>query len=360
MNDFDFMEPSKLKLAKGDDINEIKKKAISKLPWIEKYRPKKIEDIVSQEKIVSMLKNELNNHNLPHMLFYGPPGTGKTSTILAIGRELFGPEMMKSRIIELNASDDRGINAVRNKIKIFARNAINKYNPNKEYPCPPYKIIILDEADSMTTDAQSALRKIMEDYSQITRFCFICNYISKIIEPISSRCSKFKFAALNKDTMINKLQTIANSENINNTPELLQTVVDLSKGDMRKAIMMLQNIKYQQSFLKRNINCDDVIEINGYISNTEMKSLINIIKTGTFQQIINEAKEIVSNGHPIDYFLERFYNYILNDTDILDKHKSKISIHFSDNQQKLIEGADEYLHLLDILTYCYMVLQNKF
>src|SRR5690606_13947283 len=125
-----------------------------------------------------------------------PPGSGKTSTILAIAMELFGPKKIKDRVIELNASDERGINVVRNKIVTFAKTAIGQSDP--KFTCPPYKIIILDEADAMTIEAQSALRKTMEDNSGITRSCFICNYINQIIEPITSRCVKFRFKPLNK------------------------------------------------------------------------------------------------------------------------------------------------------------------
>ena len=152
-------------------------------PWVEKYRPKQLDDIAAQGHAVTVLKKTLQSANLPHMLFYGPPGTGKTSTILALAKELFGPELMKSRILELNASDERGISIVREKVKNFARLTVSKPSKNdlENYPCPPYKIIILDEADSMTSDAQSALRRTMETYSGVTRFCLICNYVKMCI-----------------------------------------------------------------------------------------------------------------------------------------------------------------------------------
>ncbi|KAI0312728.1 P-loop containing nucleoside triphosphate hydrolase protein, partial [Amylostereum chailletii] len=145
-------------------------------PWVEKYRPKTIDDVSAQEHIVAVLEKTLSSTNLPHMLFYGPPGTGKTSTILALARQLYGPDNFRTRVLELNASDERGISIVRDKVKNFARQtprAQTVASDGKVYPCPPYKIIILDEADSMTQDAQAALRRIMENYARITRFCLV-------------------------------------------------------------------------------------------------------------------------------------------------------------------------------------------
>lgn len=177
------------------------------------------------------------------MLFYGPPGTGKTSTILALAKELYGPEMFKSRVLELNASDERGISIVREKVKDFARMQLS--NPplhyKDRYPCPPYKIIILDEADSMTQDAQSALRRTMETYSKITRFCLICNYVTRIIDPLASRCSKFRFKMLDQSNAKKRLEDIAENENTKLEAGAVDTLIKCSEGDLRKAITFLQS-----------------------------------------------------------------------------------------------------------------------
>lgn len=214
-------------------------------------RPRKLDDVAHQEEVVQTLRRTLQSGNLPHLLFYGPPGTGKTSTILAMARELYGPDLMKKRVLELNASNERGIDVIRHKVKEFAQIAVGARDSVPGYPCPPFKIIILDEADSMTKDAQSALRRTMEQYTKVTRFAIICNYVSRsalrsrvrhatedvcaasvgvavshsvptlilflpdsIIEPITSRCAKFRYKPLSGESMIGRLRTIAEAEKI--------------------------------------------------------------------------------------------------------------------------------------------------
>jgi replication factor C subunit 2/4 len=180
---------------------------------------------------------------LPHMLFYGPPGTGKTSTVLALAKELYGPELVKTRVLELNASDERGISIVREKVKDFARMQLSNPLPSyrAQYPCPPYKIIILDEADSMTQDAQSALRRTMETYSKITRFCLICNYVTRIIDPLASRCSKFRFKSLDQGNARRRVEEIAEWEGVKLEEGAADTLIKCSEGDLRKAITFLQS-----------------------------------------------------------------------------------------------------------------------
>lgn len=183
---------------------------------------------------------------LPHMLFYGPPGTGKTSTILALAKSLFGPALYRSRILELNASDERGIGIVREKVKGFARTQlVQPTGLDAEYlskhPCPPFKIIILDEADSMTQDAQSALRRTMEQYSRITRFCLVCNYVTRIIEPLASRCSKFRFKALDNSAAGTRLGYIAEKEGLNLENGVVDRLITCGEGDLRRSITYMQS-----------------------------------------------------------------------------------------------------------------------
>lgn len=193
-------------------------------------------------------------------MFYGPPGTGKTSTILACARQLFG-DMFKDRILELNASDERGIQVIRNKVKTFAQLTASGTRPDGK-PCPPFKIIILDEADSMTHAAQAALRRTMEKEMKTTRFCLICNYVSRIIEPITSRCTKFRFKPLKDKMILERLKYICNKEDVKCDDQCLNALVETSGGDMRRAITCLQSC----SRLKGKnvpVSYEDVLEITG-------------------------------------------------------------------------------------------------
>ncbi len=215
------------------------------LPWVEKYRPKSIGDVAHQEEVIATLQKAVSvggeKGELPHLLLYGPPGTGKTSTALALVRDLFGPTNVKSRVLELNASDERGIKVVRAKIKQFAQATVSRISGEGDYPCPPFKVVILDEADAITYDAQTALRRTMEAHATVTRFVLICNYVSKIIAPLTSRCAKFRFNALPVPAMLGHLRKIADAEGVAVADDVLTGLVACCDGDLRKAITTLQS-----------------------------------------------------------------------------------------------------------------------
>ena len=198
--------------------------------WIEKYRPRSLSQIVGQEAITSRLKGYVEKKDLPHLLFSGPAGVGKTTSSVAIAQEIYG-EGWKENFLELNASDERGIDVVRNRIKNFARSSFGKYD---------YKIIFLDEADSLTKDAQSALRRTMEQFSHNTRFILSCNYSNRIIDPIQSRCAVFRFPPLSDEAISEKVREIAGEEGITITEGGVGAIIYVSQGDMRKAINSLQ------------------------------------------------------------------------------------------------------------------------
>ncbi|MFH4978042.1 hypothetical protein AB6A40_004751 [Gnathostoma spinigerum] len=209
---------------------------VDNIPWVEKYRPKTLDDVISQEGIITTLSKFVSENKLPHLLFYGPPGTGKTSAILAIAKTLFPPEQFPSMVLELNASDDRGINIVREQIMNFARTSTLK-SPQTKHP----KLIILDEADAMTKDAQSALRRVIEKFTDNVRFCIICNYLSKIIPAIQSRCTRFRFAPLSEDQVLPRLQHIVEEESLTMTKDGQKALLHLSQGDMRRVVNVLQS-----------------------------------------------------------------------------------------------------------------------
>ncbi|CAK9207007.1 unnamed protein product [Sphagnum troendelagicum] len=202
------------------------------LPWVEKYRPHRVSDIVGNQDVVARLQVIAQGGNMPNLIFSGPPGTGKTTSILALAHELLGPSF-KEAVLELNASDDRGIDVVRNKIKMFAQ---------KKVTLPPgrHKIVLLDEADSMTGGAQQALRRTMEIYSNTTRFALACNLSSKIIEPIQSRCAVVRFARLTELEILDRLLRVVEAEKVPYVPEGLEAVVFTADGDMRQALNNLQ------------------------------------------------------------------------------------------------------------------------
>lgn len=323
--------------------------SIDNIPWIEKYRPKKLDEVISQEESISILNNTLKTGELPHLLIYGAPGTGKTSSVLALCNQLFGPHRVNERVIELNASDERGINVVRGKIINFAKVAIGTQDPN--YLCPPYKIIILDEADAMTKEAQAALRKVMEENSNITRFCFICNYINQIIEPINSRCVKIRFKPINKKFIVNKLEWIANKEKIIINQNALKSIAEIANGDLRKSILMLQNVKYIKINTEVNyqINESDIYQMCKYISNEELHEYIQRIKSSnSTSNIIKITKDIINKGYIFNSIIIKIIDYIVTCSDISDNIKGKILFEMSFIEKNINDGADEYIQLLKL------------
>ncbi|KAK2451758.1 Subunit of heteropentameric Replication factor C (RF-C) [Trifolium repens] len=324
-------------------------------PWVEKYRPRQVKDVAHQEEVVRVLTNTLETGSCPHMLFYGPPGTGKTTTALAIAHQLFGPELYQSRVLELNASDDRGINVVRTKIKEFAAVAVNTNQRMNGYPCPPYKIIVLDEADSMTEDAQNALRRTMETHSKVTRFFFICNYISRIIEPLASRCAKFRFKPLTEEIMSNRILYICNEEGIHLDAEGLSTLSTISQGDLRRAITYLQSAA---RLFGSSISSKDLISVSGIVPTEVVEGLLKACKSGNFDLANKEVNNFIAEGYPVSQMLTQLFEAIVEENDISDEQKARISKKLGEADKCLVDGADEYLQLLAVVSNTIQALCN--
>ncbi|TVU28757.1 hypothetical protein EJB05_20289 [Eragrostis curvula] len=209
-------------------------------PWVEKYRPQSLADVAAHRDIVDTIDRLTNENRLPHLLLYGPPGTGKTSTILAVARKLYGSQY-SNMILELNASDERGIDVVRQQIQDFAGARSLSFGYTSEiFAKPAVKMVLLDEADAMTKDAQFALRRVIEKYTRSTRFALICNHVNKIIPALQSRCTRFRFAPLDGSHVRERLQHIIKSEGLDVDEGGLTALVRLSNGDMRKALNILQ------------------------------------------------------------------------------------------------------------------------
>jgi replication factor C subunit 2/4 len=305
--------------------------------WVEKYRPLKLDDISAQTEVIQSLKKVLKTKNLPHLLFFGPSGCGKTSTILALSKELFGEKLYYDRVIELNASDERGINIIRDKIKKYAKKAIN---PNEN--APPWKIIILDEADNMTSDSQFALRRIMEEYSKLTRFCIICNYHNKIIDPINSRCALFRFKPIKQNDIFNKLKDISQKENLIISDDFLNQIIKYSRGDLRKAINFLQKCQNQYgNILKQEI----LNEISGIIPIDKFNELIDAIISKNSKIIDKVIMDLVNAGYSLVNQIIFFDNYIKN-SNHASNIKSLLSLKLTEIDNNLLKGGDEYIEFM--------------
>jgi len=316
------------------------------LPWVEKYRPKSVDEVSHQGEVVASLRNAIEQQNLPHLIFYGPPGTGKTSTILACAKQLFG-SAYRSRVMELNASDERGIGVVRNKIKTFAQVAVSSGGGSGGEKLPPYKLIILDEADSMTTDAQSALRRTMETYSRVTRFCIICNYISRLIPPIASRCAKFRFKPLPHEAMVGRLQHICEAERVVGCDEaVLAELVRLSEGDMRRAIQMLQSV---HRLYGDEMSPQAVLDLSGALPSSQISRIFEVCRANDFDKIAELAQDLLADGFPVAQIISQMLDFIVRpDAPIGNIPKAKLACQFAESDKHIVDGAGDYVQLMNV------------
>ncbi|KRY27739.1 Replication factor C subunit 4, partial [Trichinella spiralis] len=316
-------------------------------PWVEKYRPKIVDDIAYQDEVVAVLKKSLTSNDIPNLLFYGPPGTGKTSAILALCRQIFGSEIYRDRVLELNASDERGIDVIRDKVKLFSQFAASEITEGGK-KCPPLKMVILDEADSMTKQAQAALRRTMERESKTTRFCLICNYISCIIEPITSRCAKFRFKPLTLEIQIERLRKICENESVSIDDAALSSLISFCDGDLRRAINTLQSAASFKD--KKEIVQTDIEEICQIVPEEFVEQFIAICRKGSHENMEKLVLQLQREAYSAYQFIIQLHDKLIDDLMVSDLARAKFLSKLAVCENRILAGADETLQLMDLGT----------
>lgn len=303
--------------------------------WIERYRPTRLDEIEGQEAIIERLQQYVDEDDLPNLLFAGRAGVGKTTAAVAIARELYG-EDWREHFLELNASDDRGIDVVRGRIKDFARSSFGGHD---------YRIVFLDEADSLTDDAQSALRRTMEQFSNQTRFILSCNYSSRIIDPIQSRCAVFRFQRLEDEAIRSVITEIARREDITIEADGLEAIVYVSNGDMRRAINALQ----AASVLGEAVTEEAVYEITSTARPEQVREMVTTAATGDFLASRSILEELVTERAIAgDDIVEQLHRSVW-DLDIDEARAVALLEHLGEVDYRIAEGANERLQLEALL-----------
>ncbi|XP_053850035.1 replication factor C subunit 5 isoform X1 [Vidua macroura] len=335
------------------------------LPWVEKYRPQALSELVSHRDILSTVQRFISEDRLPHLLLYGPPGTGKTSTILACARQLYREREFGSMVLELNASDDRGIDIVRGPILSFAstRTIFKK----------GFKLVILDEADAMTQDAQNALRRVIEKFTENTRFCLICNYLSKIIPALQSRCTRFRFGPLTPELMVPRLQHVIQEEGVDVSEDGMKALVTLSSGDMRRALNILQSTSMAfGKVTEENVyTCtghplkSDIANILDWMLNQDFSTAyrkimeLKTLKGLALQDILTEIHLFVHRGEErvrLRMILERpnfplplTERFLLSTVDFPPSIRIQLLIKLADIEYRLAAGTSEKIQLSSLI-----------
>lgn len=303
--------------------------------WTEKYRPKLLDDVVDQKHVVERLKSFVKDGRIPHMLFAGSPGTGKTCCALAVAREMFG-EGWRQNFQETNASDMRGIEVIRTRIKNFSRTAPMNAK---------FKIIFLDEADALTSDAQNALRRLMEMYSDTTRFILSCNYSSNIITPLQSRSVVFRFRALSKENVMDYLNRIVTGEKLKIDKDALESIYELSEGDMRKATNMLQ----ASAGMGKKITKDIVYEVASKAEPKEVVEMLDLSLRGKFMDARNILKDMLLKKGVSGHDLIKDISSQVFKLDVSDADKIRLIENIGETEFRINQGGNEQIQIEALL-----------
>ena len=305
--------------------------------WTEKYRPKDFSQVKGQKSIVSRTQAFVKQKNMPHLLFSGPAGVGKTTLALVIAKQLFG-DAWKYNFLELNASDERGIDIIRNKVKDFAR--------TRAVGNVPFKIIYLDECDALTKEAQQALRRTMENYTNTCRFILSCNYSSKIIDPIQSRCAIFRFRTLAKEDVFEVINSIAKIENLKVDEKAKEAIFMFSEGDLRRAENLLQSA----AALSEKITEDSVFSLASVARPKEIKEVLVLTVNGKFVEAKNKLlNTMLSYGLSAIDIVKQIQKEIW-ELEIDDDNKLEMIKTCGDIEFRLVEGSDEFIQLEALLS----------
>ncbi|VEU19659.1 DEKNAAC100274 [Brettanomyces naardenensis] len=311
------------------------------LPWVEKYRPKYLKDVVGNKETIQSLERIAQEGNMPHMILSGLPGIGKTTSILCLARELMNddPKLMKEAVLELNASDDRGIDVVRNQIKQFAQKKVS-------LPSNREKIVILDEADSMTSGAQQALRRTMEIYSSTTRFAFACNQSSKIIEPIQSRCAILRFNRLKDDEILEALQKIVEKEKIECTEDGLAALIFTAEGDMRQGINNLQSTYYGFKL----VNAENVYKIVDSPHPLLISKMLMLAQEGSIEDSLSILKQLWDKGYSAIDIVTVSFRVMKTMYKLSENKRLEVIRIIGFTHMRILEGVSTYLQLAGMLS----------
>ncbi len=301
--------------------------------WVEKHRPATVGQIRGQSVVIDRLRAYSEQGTFPHLLFAGPPGTGKTTAALALTRDVFG-EAYRDNTLEMNASDERGIDSIRNTVKQFAKTT--------PLGGATFKVIFLDEADALTSDAQGALRRIMEQYSETCRFILSCNYSSKIIEPIQSRCAVFRFRPLASDQIDKQIAEISKAENVKLDEDAKEAIVHVSRGDMRKAITSLQ----VAASLSNHITRELIYETTATAPPEDLHGYLMACKRDGFHPARRRLQNILDEyGLAGTDFINQLHRSIYEAEFIDEEQKSALTEIMADTDFRLVEGGGENLQL---------------